>query len=144
MKGEEIISLLPYTEPFLFVDEIEEVNKNSIKGSYTFKEDAYFYKGHFKNHPVTPGVILTECMAQIGLVSLGIYLLKDKEQLETLKVAFTSADVSFLKPVYPAEKVTVVSEVDYFRFNKLKCQVKLYNQANNIVCQGELAGVFQA
>lgn len=143
MRGEEIISLLPYTEPFLFVDEIEEVNTQSIKGSYTFKEDAYFYKGHFKNHPVTPGVILTECMAQIGLVSLGIFLLKDKAQLEALKVAFTSADVSFLKPVYPNEKVTVVSEVNYFRFNKLKCQVKLYNQANDVVCQGELAGVFQ-
>jgi 3-hydroxyacyl-[acyl-carrier-protein] dehydratase len=143
MRGEEIISLLPYTEPFLFVDEIEAVSTQSIKGSYTFKEDAYFYKGHFKDHPVTPGVILTECMAQIGLVSLGIYLLKDKTQLEAMKVAFTSADVSFLKPVYPNEKVTVVSEVKYFRFNKLKCQVKLYNQANEIVCQGELAGVFQ-
>ncbi|MFT5890134.1 MAG: 3-hydroxyacyl-[acyl-carrier-protein] dehydratase [Dokdonia sp.] len=143
MRGEEIISLLPYTEPFLFVDEIEEVSTQSIKGSYTFKEDAYFYKGHFKNHPVTPGVILTECMAQIGLVSLGIYLLKDKAQLDSMKVAFTSADVSFLKPVYPNEKVTVVSEVNYFRFNKLKCQVKLYNQANDVVCQGALAGVFQ-
>ena len=143
MRGEEIISLLPYTEPFLFVDEIEAVSTQSIKGSYTFKEDAYFYKGHFKNHPVTPGVILTECMAQIGLVSLGIYLLKDKEQLEAMKVAFTSSNVSFLKPVYPNEKVTVVSEVKYFRFNKLKCHVKLYNQANEIVCQGELAGVFQ-
>ena len=143
MKGEDIISLLPYTEPFLFVDEFDAVNTQSIKGSYTFKEDAYFYKGHFKDHPVTPGVILTECMAQIGLVSLGIYLLKDKAELATMKVAFTSADVSFLKPVYPTEKVTVISEVNYFRFHKLKCQVKLYNQANDIVCQGVLAGVFQ-
>ena len=143
MRGEEIISLLPYTDPFLFVDEIEEISENHCQGSYTFKEDAYFYKGHFKNHPVTPGVILTECMAQIGLVSLGVYLLKDKIQLETMNVAFTSADVSFLKPVYPNEKVTVVSDVDYFRFNKLKCQVKLYNQANDLICQGTLAGVFQ-
>lgn len=143
MNTKEIISLLPYTEPFLFVDEIEEVSEQRIKGNYTFKEDAYFYKGHFKNHPVTPGVILTECMAQIGLVSLGIYLLKDKIALETMKVAFTSADVSFLKPVYPNEKVTVISEVKYFRFHKLKCHVKLYNQAHELVCQGELAGVFQ-
>jgi len=82
-------------------------------------------------------------MAQIGLVCLGIYLLKDKAALDTLQVAFTSADVSFLKPVYPNEKVTVVSEVNYFRFNKLKCDVKLYNQANELVCNGELAGVFK-
>ncbi|MFC4635851.1 3-hydroxyacyl-ACP dehydratase FabZ family protein [Dokdonia ponticola] len=143
MTTKEIIAQLPYTEPFLFVDEIEEVSETHIKGSYTFKEDAYFYKGHFKNHPVTPGVILTECMAQIGLVSLGMYLLKDKEPLENLKVAFTSANVSFLKPVYPNEKVTVLSEVSYFRFQKLKCHVKLYNQENEVVSQGELAGMFQ-
>lgn len=143
MTAKEIIALLPYTEPFLFVDEIEEVSSTHIKGSYTFKEDAYFYKGHFKDHPVTPGVILTECMAQIGLVSLGIYLLKDKTSLDALKVAFTSAAVSFLKPVYPNEKVTVVSEVSYFRFQKLKCRVKLYNQENELVCEGELAGMFQ-
>lgn len=143
MRGEEIISLLPYSEPFLFVDEIEAVNEQSIKGNYTFQEDAYFYQGHFKNHPVTPGVILTECMAQIGLVSLGIYLLKDNASLEAMKVAFTSADVSFLKPVYPAEKVTVISKVMYFRFNKLKCHVIAYNQANVPVCEGDLAGVFQ-
>ena len=82
-------------------------------------------------------------MAQIGLVSLGMYLLKGKAPLENLKVAFTSADVSFLKPVYPNEKVTVISEVSYFRFQKLKCHVKLYNQENEVVCQGELAGMFQ-
>lgn len=143
MNTKEIIALLPYTEPFLFVDEIVEVTEQTIKGSYTFKEESYFYKGHFKDHPVTPGVILTECMAQIGLVCLGIYLLKDKTSLDTMQVAFTSADVSFLKPVYPNEKVTVVSEVRYFRFNKLKCDVKLYNQANELVCNGMLAGVFK-
>lgn len=143
MRGEEIIALLPYTEPFLFVDEIETVTPETIKGSYTFQEDAFFYKGHFIGHAVTPGVILTECMAQIGLVCLGIYLLKDKANLQDMKVAFTNANVEYLKPVYPKEKVTVVSEVKYFRFNKLKCNVKLYNHQDEIVCQGELAGVFQ-
>jgi 3-hydroxyacyl-[acyl-carrier-protein] dehydratase len=143
MKAEEIIALLPYTEPFLFVNDIEVVTNTHIKGSYTFTDDAFFYKGHFKGHPVTPGVILTECMAQIGLVCLGIYLLKDKAQLQDMKVAFTNANVEYLKPVYPNEKVTVVSDVKYFRFNKLKCNVKLYNNQGEIVCQGELAGVFQ-
>ncbi|WP_299684529.1 hydroxymyristoyl-ACP dehydratase [uncultured Dokdonia sp.] len=143
MNTEEIIALLPYIEPFLFVNDIEEVTEQYIKGSYTFKEEAFFYKGHFKDHPVTPGVILTECMAQIGLVSLGIYLLKDKASLHTMQIAFTSADVSFLKPVLPNERVTVTSEVDYFRFNKLKCNVKLYNQASELVCQGKLAGIFK-
>ena len=50
--------------------------KTGAEGFYTFKEDEYFYQGHFKDNPITPGVILTEVMAQIGVVCLGIYLLK--------------------------------------------------------------------
>ena len=141
MTGTEIIALLPYTEPFLFVDEIESVADKGIKGHYTFKEDAFFYKGHFKNNPITPGVILTECMAQIGLVSLGIYLMRDREDLAGLKIAFTSSEVDFLEIVYPNTKVTVVSEIQYFRFNKLKCKVRLYNEQDKLVCQGVLAGM---
>jgi len=141
MTGKEIIALLPYTEPFLFVDEIESISDKGIKGKYTFKESAFYYKGHFKNNPITPGVILTECMAQIGLVSLGIYLMKDSKDLEHLKVAFTSSEVDFLEIVYPNTKVTVVSELQYFRFNKLKCKVKLYNSQDKLICQGVLAGM---
>jgi 3-hydroxyacyl-[acyl-carrier-protein] dehydratase len=141
MTGKEIIALLPYTEPFLFVDEIETVTEKGIKGHYNFTDKAFFYKGHFKNNPITPGVILTECMAQIGLVSLGIYLLKDHKDLTDLKVAFTSSEVDFIEIVYPNTKVTVISEIQYFRFNKLKCKIKLYNASDKLVCQGVLAGM---
>ncbi|MDX1428125.1 MAG: hypothetical protein R3206_09910, partial [Salegentibacter mishustinae] len=75
MNYKNILKKLPYTKPFLFVDELLKVNENSAEGRYTFPVDSFFYKGHFKNNPVTPGVILTECMAQIGVVSLGIFLL---------------------------------------------------------------------
>lgn len=141
MSSQEIIAQLPYTEPFLFVDHIEEVSATAIRGTYTFAEEAFFYKGHFKNYPVTPGVILTECMAQIGLVSLGIYKLAG-EDLSKLQVAFTSAEVAFLKPILPNQKVTVIAEESYFRFNKLKCKVKLVNTANEICAKGILAGIF--
>ncbi|RZM23479.1 MAG: beta-hydroxyacyl-ACP dehydratase, partial [Pedobacter sp.] len=66
MNKEEILSHLPYTEPFLFVDELLDIDENGATGTFTFREDLDFYKGHFKDHPVTPGVILTETMAQIG------------------------------------------------------------------------------
>lgn len=141
MTGKEIISLLPYTTPFLFVDEIEQVHDKGITGHYTFLENAFFYKGHFKNKPVTPGVILTECMAQIGLVSLGIYLMKNKPNLHNIQVAFTSSEVSFLKIVLPNTKITVKSELQYFRFNKLKCKITSYNEANEMVSKGVLAGM---
>lgn len=143
MTGKEIIALLPYQTPFLFVDDIEEVSEKGIVGTYTFKESEYFYEGHFKSVPVTPGVILTECMAQIGLVSLGIYLMKDKKNIADLQVAFTSSDVNFIEAVLPNSKVTVVSELQYFRFNKLKCKVKLLNTNSEVVCEGVLAGMIR-
>ncbi|MEG1026595.1 MAG: hydroxymyristoyl-ACP dehydratase [Flavobacterium sp.] len=137
---ENIIAQLPYSKPFLFVDELLQVDENSVIGSYTFKEDLDFYKGHFKDNPVTPGVILTETMAQIGMVCLGIYLLGDNFNKDTV-IAFTSADMQFLKPVYPNEKVTVTSQKTFFRFGKLKCDVVMTNEAGQEVCKGVLAGM---
>lgn len=140
MTVQDIIIRLPYSKPFLFVDELLDVNENSITGTYTFKEDLDFYRGHFKGNPVTPGVILTETMAQIGMVCLGIYLLGDAFNKDTV-IAFTSADMQFLKPVYPNEKVTVTSQKSFFRFGKLKCDVIMKNQAGQEVCKGILSGM---
>ena len=66
-----IISQLPYSQPFLFVDELLQIDENGVTGTYRFPKDSFFYEGHFKDNPVTPGVILTECMAMIGSVSNG-------------------------------------------------------------------------
>jgi len=140
MELNDIIAQLPYTKPFLFVDELLHVDENSISGTYAFNEELDFYQGHFKGNPVTPGVILTETMAQIGMVSLGIYLLGNELKKDTV-VAFTSADVQFLKPVYPNEKVTVTSQKIFFRFGKLKCDVVMKNEAGQEVCKGILAGM---
>jgi 3-hydroxyacyl-[acyl-carrier-protein] dehydratase len=140
MELNDIIPQLPYSKPFLFVDELLHVDENGITGTYTYHENLDFYKGHFKNNPVTPGVILTETMAQIGMVCLGIYLLKDHLKKDTV-VAFTSADMQFLKPVYPNEKVTVISQKIFFRFGKLKCDVVMKNEAGQEVCKGIVAGM---
>lgn len=140
MDLNNIIAQLPYSEPFLFVDELLQADQNGVTGTYTFKEDLDFYKGHFKDNPVTPGVILTETMAQIGLVCLGIYLLNNDLKKDTV-IAFTSADIQFLKAVYPNEKVTVTSEKTFFRFGKLKCNVVMTNQAGQEVCKGIVAGM---
>ncbi|WP_264620342.1 3-hydroxyacyl-ACP dehydratase FabZ family protein [Flavobacterium sp. 7A] len=138
MNKQYILSKLPYNKPFLFVDTIISVNDSGIEGSFTFDENLDFYKGHFKDNPVTPGVILIETMAQIGLVCLGIYL---NEENTITNIAFTSSEVEFLKPVYPNEKVTVISEKIYFRFGKLKCKVKMFNEAKEVVCMGTLSGI---
>lgn len=144
MPYKYILTRLPYTAPFLFVDKLNYVDENGATGTYRFPEDSYFYKGHFKDTPVTPGVILTECMAQIGVVSLGIHLLDNepsiKERKET-KIALSSTSMDFFLPVLPGEKVRVVSEKLYFRFNKLKCKVEMFNADDKLVCRGEIAGM---
>jgi 3-hydroxyacyl-[acyl-carrier-protein] dehydratase len=139
MRNNDIISKLPYSKPFLFVDDIIFINENGVEGSYAFDADLDFYKGHFKNNPITPGVILIETMAQIGLVCLGIYLLKDENNEP--KIALTSSEIEFIKPVFPNEKVTVVSEKVYFRFGKLKCKVRMINAENEVVCEGFISGM---
>jgi len=140
MTKEEIILNLPYSKPFLFVDDLSHIDENGVKGCYTFDENLDFYKGHFKDNPVTPGVILTEVMAQIGLVCLGVYLLNDTFNKNT-SIALTSTEIEFLKPVFTNEKVTVISEKIYFRFGKLKCKVIMKNEKEEVVCSGIIAGM---
>lgn len=140
MTDKEILEQLPYSEPFLFVDEILKIDENGVEGTFFFDENLEFYNGHFKDNPVTPGVILTETMAQIGLVCLGIFLLNDKLSKSKL-ISLTSTTIEFLKPVFPNEKVTVVSEKIYFRFNKLKCNVRMLNGKNEEVCSGTISGM---
>ena len=145
MNQEQIIKNLPYQKPFLFVDELTEISETGVSGNYTFKESAFFYEGHFKENPITPGVILTETMAQIGLVCLGIFLLKDEISISVKpQIALTSNVVDFYLPVLPNEKVTVISEKEYFRFNKLKCRVKMINSKNELVCRGTISGMIIA
>jgi len=140
MQHEQIIAKLPYKKPFLFVDELLRVDENGVTGTFTFDENLDFYQGHFADFPVTPGVILTECMAQIGLVCLGIFLMNDTLSKNDV-ISLTSTDIEFTKPVYPNEKVTVVSERMYFRFGKLKCKVSMQNSRLETVCTGTIAGI---
>lgn len=141
MNKGEILAHLPYSKPFLFVDELLEIDENKAVGTYTFDAGLDFYKGHFKDSPVTPGVILTETMAQIGLVCLGIYLSGSAEGGMPGHVMLTSTAIDFMKPVFPGEKVRVEAEKVYFRFKKLNCTVQMINAAGEVVCKGTIAGM---
>lgn len=135
----EIIAKLPYDKPFLFVDDLVRIDENGVEGTFTFDRNMAFYEGHFKNNPVTPGAILTEVMAQIGVVCLGIYLSRNDSENKT--IALSSIAIEFLKPVFPGEKVTVISKKIYFRFGKLKCEVSLIKQNGEEACSGTIAGL---
>lgn len=142
MKLEErILELLPYDEPFRFVDVYDRITEDYAEGRYRFRPTSGFYAGHFPGNPVTPGVILIETMAQIGLVGMGIYLTGAHERPTDLEFAFTDADVRFAKKVLPGEEVRVQAHREYFRLQKLKCRVELLDRAGERVCHGTLAGV---
>src|SRR6202050_1736331 len=143
-----ILEKLPYKSSFRFVDNITSLDENGVTGNYTLRKDAFFYEDHFPGKPVTPGAILTEIMAQIGLVTLGIYIKAvpgsfNENQGEALLPLLTSTDVSFYKMVLPGEKVTVISKKEYFRFNKLKCHIQMLDETGELIASGIFAGVIR-
>ena len=145
----DIINYLPYKSSFLFVDNISSLDTEGVTGDYTLKGDAFFYEDHFVNNPVTPGVIITEIMAQIGLVVLGIHLMISGNHEEGVTMGegsfplLTTTNVEFFKMVLPGEKVTVTSKKEFFRWGKLKCAVEMHNEAAEIVAKGIFSGIIK-
>ena len=124
----KIISKLPYGNDFRFVDEITFVNDNRIVGNYTFRADAPYYASHYPHFAVTPGVLLLECMGQIGLVAHLVYIEKIYERENVALIpSLSNVEVSFYLPVRQGEKVTVDAQKIYYRAGVLKSDILLQN-----------------
>ena len=137
---QEILSFLPYKPPFLFVDDLLSISDDRCEGVYQIKEDEYFFKGHFPGTPIVPGVIVTEIMAQIGLVCLGIHLSADQVNNEEIIPVFSSSEIQFLSKVGPGDLLKVKSKKVYFRLNKLKCAITCL-KGDTIVAKGTFSGM---
>ena len=140
----QVLELLPQQEPFRFVDEILEVSEDHIVAHYRFRPDADFYRGHFPGDPVTPGVLLLESFAQIGVVSLGIYIIALEYGIEGVKkrvALFCDADVDFTGVVKPGDRVTTSAKTVFFRRDKLRSEATMTLDDGTVVLSGTISGV---
>ncbi|MFH1079888.1 MAG: hotdog domain-containing protein [Pseudomonadota bacterium] len=142
-----ILMAVPQQAPFRFIDDILEMDEHRITGRYRFREDEYFYLGHFPGRPITPGVILIETMAQTGVVAFGLYLTLlendlSPEKIKGLTTLFTLADnVEFFRVVAPGETVIIQGEKVYFRGRSLKTGIVISRESGEMICSGVLAGM---
>src|SRR5512136_2329230 len=144
---QEVLNLVPQQKPFRFIDEIITLDEDEIVGAYRFREDEFFYRGHFPGRPITPGVILVETMAQIGVVAFGMYLLACQKnvtpsQMKSPLSLFSFIDnVEFKGIVAPGERVFVKGRKIYFRKGAIKVDLVMERENGEVVCLGKLAGM---
>ena len=96
----QIKGLLPHRYPFLLVDKVIELKKNSVIGMKNVTLNENFFQGHFPNEPIMPGVLQIEAMAQAG----GILALSQLEDPENYQTLFLKIDkVKFKRKVIPGD-----------------------------------------
>jgi 3-hydroxyacyl-[acyl-carrier-protein] dehydratase len=142
-RMERVLQAVPQRQPFRFIDEILELNDDGITGAYRFREDEYFYGGHFPGNPITPGVILVEALAQTSVVAFGISLLMaENRSSQGLTTLFTIIEqMEFAGIVRPGERVIIHGEKIYFRKKNLKVKARMERETGELVCSGILAGM---
>jgi len=135
MDKDEIKEYIPHREPFLFVDKVLEFEPyKRVLAVKTFPAKEEFFKGHFPGHPVVPGVILTEALAQAAAVLLGASVAKD-ENSEDLEGCYLMGldKVKFRKIVNPEDEIKL--EVDVV---KLRSKIVTF-KANAYVGESKAA-----
>ena len=120
----EIKNFIPHRHPFLFIDECEILEKGK-KGvaSRVFKDDEFFFNGHFPGNPIVPGVIIVEALAQTA----GVIVSESLTEYVEKSVLFMSVNkAKFRKPVIPNDKI--IFEVNFI--NKVKSVYKFFGIAS--------------
>ena len=136
---EEIKSLIPHREPFLFIDKckIIEIGLKGI-GYKKFLKNEFFFKGHFPSMPIVPGVIIVEALAQTA----GVVVSKKYSEQKNKSVLFMSiSKAKFRKPVFPNEDITL--DVNYA--NKVQSVYifngNAFNKKDQKVCEAEFSAM---
>ena len=137
LTKEQILEILPQRDPFLFVDSITElVPGERVTGIKTVLGTEDFFRGHFPNKPVMPGVLIIETMAQIG--AIGVLSIPENKG----KIAYFTGikEAKFKKMVIPGDTLIITCELSKMRFNYGFGVAKAYVN-NELVCEATL-GMF--
>ena len=108
MSLDKIRSAIPHREPFLLLDEIVEQSEARIVCRKTFTGDEFWFRGHYPDFPITPGVILCEAAMQAGAVLLS-GLVTDSP--DAVPVATRANNVQFKKMVRPGDTIDIEVEL---------------------------------
>lgn len=137
----EIQNILPHRYPFLLVDRILELEPNKrIVGIKNVTVNEPFFQGHFPGHPIMPGVLIIEAMAQVAGV-LG-YKSGPPETLQNKVVYFMSIDkAKFRKPVLPGDQVRLELEILRSRSN-IQAYKGVAKVDGTVVAEAELMAMF--
>lgn len=135
----EVIKLLPHSYPFLLIDRVIECepyrSTKAIK-NVTFNE--YYFSGHFPGHPVMPGVLIIEAMAQTSAVCV-----LDQEDKKNKVVYFMSIEnAKFRKPVVPGDTLILHSQVINHRQSTCKFSCGAYVE-DNLVAEATILAMIQ-
>jgi 3-hydroxyacyl-[acyl-carrier-protein] dehydratase len=123
------IDLLPHRSPFLFIDELISADETGALGTYTFTDEKNdFFKGHFPGHPVVPGVVLVETMAQVaGAALVATQTVKPgPDGSPPLFFLATVDEVKFRRPVVPGDTLTTIVENKVIKASVGKFQLRGY------------------
>lgn len=135
MEIGDILKIMPHRYPLLLVDRILEMDPGKrIVGLKNVTINEPFFQGHFPGHPIMPGVLLVEAMAQVG----GLLLMGAVEDPENKVVYFMSMDkVKFRRPVVPGDQVRFELEMLQFKGKRCRMQGAGYVDGKKVV-EGEM------
>ena len=135
IDAKEIEQLLPHRYPMLLVDRVIELEVGKrVVGIKNVTMNEHFFQGHFPGHPIMPGVLIVEAMAQCG----GVLLMKSSPESQGKVVYFVAIDnVKFRKPVLPGDQLRLELEVGKIKSRIAKMVGKAF-VGSDLVCEAEL------
>jgi UDP-3-O-[3-hydroxymyristoyl] N-acetylglucosamine deacetylase/3-hydroxyacyl-[acyl-carrier-protein] dehydratase len=107
MGTDELMRILPHRYPFLMVDKVRKIEGNRISAIKNVSINEPYFQGHFPNHPIMPGVLQLEAIAQVA----GVLMLKQAENLGKIAYFMSAESVKWRKPVRPGDVLVIDVEL---------------------------------